>query len=41
MGKGIGREILITLAEEGVKTVGLDINQSDLDELGKEFEKRG
>lgn len=37
VGKGIGREILFTLAREGVKTVGLDVNQSDLEEIEKEF----
>ncbi|MBS4208241.1 SDR family NAD(P)-dependent oxidoreductase [Bacillus sp. FJAT-50079] len=41
VGKGIGREIFFTLAEEGVRTVGIDINSADLDELGKELINRG
>lgn len=33
VGRGIGREILMTLAEEGVTTVALDVNRAELDEI--------
>ena len=36
-GRGIGREILVTLAAEGVTTVALDVNPSELDDLAKEL----
>lgn len=36
-GRGIGRGIASTLAREGAKTVVLDINQSDLDDVHQEF----
>lgn len=37
-GRGIGREILTTLAREGVTAVALDARQSALDETAREFE---
>src|SRR5690606_7074275 len=37
VGKGIGREILLTLAREGVSTVALDINPDDLASLATEL----
>lgn len=41
VGKGIGKEIILTLAREGVKTVGIDVNQDDLDQLAQEFKEQG
>lgn len=41
VGKGIGREILFTLAREGVRTVALDVNEADLDDIGREFTAEG
>ncbi|MEH7380242.1 SDR family NAD(P)-dependent oxidoreductase [Bacillus sp. JJ1533] len=41
VGKGIGKEIILTLAREGVKTVGIDVNQADLDQLSQEFTEEG
>ncbi|HLS03487.1 MAG TPA: SDR family NAD(P)-dependent oxidoreductase [Actinomycetales bacterium] len=40
-GRGIGREIVLTLAEEGATVVTTDINAADLDSLGAELDKRG
>jgi 3-oxoacyl-[acyl-carrier protein] reductase len=40
VGRGIGREILLTLAGEGVTTIALDVNQSELDSLAKELAAR-
>ncbi len=40
-GRGIGREIANVLAEEGVKTVVTDIDQSLLDDVGKSFKENG
>ncbi|MBM7565563.1 SDR family NAD(P)-dependent oxidoreductase [Paenibacillus sacheonensis] len=40
-GRGIGREIALTLAHEGVKTVALDIRPELLNELGGLFAERG
>src|ERR1043166_7834999 len=40
-GRGIGREIANTLAEEGVKTVVTDVSQSLLDEVAAEFRNNG
>jgi len=37
-GRGIGREIALTLAREGVKTVGTDVDQGNLDDLGAELD---
>lgn len=36
-GKGIGREILLTLAREGATTIAFDVSQQDLDTLGAEL----
>lgn len=36
-GRGIGRHIATTLAQEGVKTVVTDLRQSDLDDISREF----
>nr|WP_010281227.1 SDR family NAD(P)-dependent oxidoreductase [Bacillus timonensis] len=41
VGKGIGKEIIMTLAREGVKTIGVDVNQEDLDQLSQEFSEEG
>jgi 3-oxoacyl-[acyl-carrier protein] reductase len=41
VGKGIGKEIILTLAREGVKTVGIDVYQDDLDQLAQEFKEQG
>jgi 3-oxoacyl-[acyl-carrier protein] reductase len=41
VGKGIGKEIILTLAREGVKTVGIDVYQDDLDKLAQEFKEQG
>jgi 3-oxoacyl-[acyl-carrier protein] reductase len=40
-GRGIGREIAVTLAGEGVTTVATDVRQDLLDGLAAEFAKRG
>lgn len=40
-GKGIGREILKTFAEEGAITVALDVSQSDLDDLAADLKAGG
>jgi 3-oxoacyl-[acyl-carrier protein] reductase len=37
VGKGIGRAIVRTLAEEGMTTVALDVSESDLAEVGEEL----
>lgn len=37
VGQGIGKEILYKLAREGVKTIGIDINQSNLDKIEEVF----
>lgn len=34
VGRGIGREILMTLADEGVATIALDVNREELDDIG-------
>lgn len=39
--RGIGRDILRILGDEGVTVVALDLNQADLDELGAELEQAG
>lgn len=36
-GRGIGRDLVIRLAHEGVTTVALDVNSADLDSLGAEL----
>src|SRR5690606_6213899 len=41
VGKGIGREIVHTLAREGVTTVALDISESDLASLADELAEVG
>jgi 3-oxoacyl-[acyl-carrier protein] reductase len=41
VGKGIGRDVLIRLALEGVKTVGIDTNSADLDSLKGELSEIG
>lgn len=41
VGKGIGKEIILTLAREGVKTVGIDVYQDDLNQLAQEFKEQG
>ncbi|GAA5150376.1 SDR family NAD(P)-dependent oxidoreductase [Microbacterium pseudoresistens] len=41
VGQGIGREIVKTLAAEGVTTVALDINEGDLASLDKELSEIG
>ena len=41
VGKGIGREIVLTLAREGVSTVALDINPDDLASLATELAEIG
>ena len=40
-GRGIGREIALTLAREGVKTALLDVRQELLDEVGGLFAEQG
>ncbi|TVQ25136.1 MAG: SDR family oxidoreductase [Spirochaetaceae bacterium] len=40
-GAGIGREIALTLAREGVRTVAFDLSQPALDELGRVFAAEG
>ncbi|TDG00615.1 SDR family NAD(P)-dependent oxidoreductase [Paenibacillus piri] len=40
-GRGIGREIAVTLAREGVITVVTDINESNLNDLRQEFVQQG
>lgn len=40
-GRGIGREIALTLAREGVKTVVTDINQGHLDSFAGELKQGG
>ncbi|SFI63124.1 3-oxoacyl-[acyl-carrier protein] reductase [Paenibacillus sp. UNC496MF] len=39
-GRGIGRQIALTLAQEGVRTVALDVRQEQLDELRELFAQR-
>lgn len=41
VGRGIGREIVMTLAREGVITIALDVNRQDLDEVSHEFAANG
>jgi len=41
VGKGIGREIVLTLAREGVHTVALDVNADDLASLAEELAEIG
>jgi len=36
-GRGIGRDLVLRLASEGVTTVAIDVNQEDLDSLGAEL----
>jgi 3-oxoacyl-[acyl-carrier protein] reductase len=36
-GRGIGRDLILRFAREGVTTVALDVNQQDLDTLGQEL----
>jgi 3-oxoacyl-[acyl-carrier protein] reductase len=36
-GRGIGRDLVMRLADEGVTTVALDVNQADLDSLGADL----
>lgn len=40
-GRGIGREILLTLVQEGVTAVGLDVNEQDLAQLESELKASG
>ncbi|QHW30512.1 SDR family oxidoreductase [Paenibacillus rhizovicinus] len=40
-GRGIGRQIALTLAREGVRTIALDVRQDLLDELGSQFAELG
>jgi 3-oxoacyl-[acyl-carrier protein] reductase len=40
-GRGIGREIVTTLAREGVRVVTTDVRQELLDELTAEFTANG
>src|SRR5215510_10373769 len=40
-GRGIGREIAVTLAAEGVTTVVTDVRQEYLDAVAGEFAERG
>src|SRR5690554_908383 len=41
VGKGIGRELVMTLAREGMTTISLDVNQADLDSVAAELEASG
>lgn len=41
VGKGIGREIVLTLAREGVTTVALDLDRDDLADLARELDEIG
>src|SRR5690606_28105947 len=41
VGKGIGRELVMTLAREGMTTISLDVNQTDLDTVAAELEAIG
>ena len=41
VGKGIGHEIVMTLAREGVVTISLDVNRQDLDAVGAELAAGG
>jgi 3-oxoacyl-[acyl-carrier protein] reductase len=36
-GRGIGRDLIMRLADEGVTTVAVDVNQQDLDALGADL----
>jgi 3-oxoacyl-[acyl-carrier protein] reductase len=40
-GRGIGREIALTLASEGVITIVTDINEDNLESIKKEFDQLG
>jgi 3-oxoacyl-[acyl-carrier protein] reductase len=40
-GRGIGRVIAMTLASEGVTTIGTDIEESGLETLAREFAEKG
>ncbi|CAG7658057.1 SDR family NAD(P)-dependent oxidoreductase [Paenibacillus allorhizosphaerae] len=40
-GRGIGREIALTLASEGVVTVVTDVNEANLEAIKNEFERLG
>ena len=40
-GRGIGREIALTLAGEGVTTVVTDVRQADVDAVAAECARRG
>jgi 3-oxoacyl-[acyl-carrier protein] reductase len=40
-GRGIGRDVAIRLAEEGVTVAGLDINAADLESLPDDLEQHG
>ena len=40
-GRGIGRELVLRLVSEGVTTAALDVNEQDLQSLGKELEGAG
>jgi len=41
VGKGIGRELVMTLAREGMTTISLDVNQADLDAVALELTAAG
>ncbi len=40
-GRGIGRDLVLRFASEGITTVALDVNQTDLDSLGAELDALG
>jgi 3-oxoacyl-[acyl-carrier protein] reductase len=40
VGRGVGHEIMLTLAEEGVTTIALDVNPSDLAQVSEIFNER-
>jgi 3-oxoacyl-[acyl-carrier protein] reductase len=40
-GRGIGHDLVLRLAREGVSTVALDVNETDLDTLGHELADTG
>jgi len=40
-GRGIGHDLVLRLAREGVSTVALDVNETDLDALGRELADTG
>jgi 3-oxoacyl-[acyl-carrier protein] reductase len=40
VGRGIGREIALTLAEQGVKTIAIDVSEAELADLAKVYAEK-